>query len=78
MGLCCACSCLPPDNETKPYYREVPGKEPTRDTFYEIIEFEHKGHEYIWFRSLNGGYAGWDGGIVHNPDCKYCKSQIMI
>ena len=47
----------------------------TRETFDQIIEFDYEGHEYIWFRSLNGGYAGWDGGIVHNPDCKKCKTS---
>ena len=44
--------------------------EPTTELFTRIEKFEFEGHKYIWFRSLNGGYAGWDGGIVHDPDCE--------
>ena len=42
---------------------------PTKELFTTIEKFEFEGHNYIWFRSLNGGHAGWDGGIIHDPDC---------
>lgn len=43
--------------------------EPTKELFDTIEKFEFEGHNYIWFRSLNGGYAGYDGGIIHDPNC---------
>lgn len=52
------------------YKRDNNGKTPE---FTEIIDFEYNGHEYIWFRNFNDCYEGFDGGIVHNPDCKCLK-----
>ena len=43
----------------------------TTDVFDQVIEFTYKGHDWIWFRSHNGGYAGYDGGIVPDPDCRH-------
>ena len=40
------------------------------EMFDDIYEFNYNGHQYIWFRQFNGFHTGWDGGIVHNPDCE--------
>lgn len=32
-----------------------------------VYEFKYKKHSYIGFPK----YKGW--GVVHNPDCEYCK-----
>lgn len=37
--------------------------------FIYINYFEHDSHEYINFNN------GYNNGIVHNPDCKYCKTK---
>lgn len=76
FALVLACVSCIDENEPTPVQHK--SGELTRSTFDETIEFEYKGHEYIWFRSLNGGYAGWDGGIVHNPDCKKCLKREWI
>lgn len=40
------------------------------EMFDDIYEFNYNGHQYIWFRQFNVFQPGWDGGIVHNPDCE--------
>lgn len=50
----------------------------TKEVFDEIVKFQYEGHHYIWFRSLNGGYAGWDGGIIHDPNCPCHKETLFI
>lgn len=37
--------------------------------FMSITHFEYESHEYINFR------GGYNSGVVHNPDCKYCKTK---
>lgn len=37
---------------------------------FRIEEFVYDNHEYIMMR---GGYTS---GIVHNPDCEYCKEKM--
>ena len=76
IGGLCLCSCKAYGN----YFDETPidtlpnvGQD--RRTFEQIFEFEYKGHQYIWFRCHNGGYAGFDGGIVHNPECNACRGK---
>ena len=59
------CSCTSTPASTPVIYKN----EVTTSTFDRIIKFDFENHKYIWFRSLNGGYTGWDGGIVHDPDC---------
>lgn len=51
-------------------------EEVTKDLFNEIIKFKFEEHQYIWFRSCNGGYAGYDGGIVHDPNC-VCQKETV-
>lgn len=40
------------------------------DVSLRIKEFVYDNHEYIMMR---GGYTS---GIVHNPDCEYCKEKM--
>lgn len=41
--------------------------------FQYIREFTYKNHDYIMFQTP--GINAATAGIVHNPDCKYCKSK---
>lgn len=41
--------------------------------FATITHFEYKGHQYIKFRT--DGYDQSIGGVVHDPDCKYCYKK---
>ena len=45
--------------------------------FDEIIEFEYRGHYWIWFKEYEGRYLGYSGGICHDPDC-WCLSEDDI
>ena len=56
------------ENKTQPNIHVNVG-EPTKETFDSIYEFNYNGHQYIWFRKYTSS-NGWDGGIVHNPDCE--------
>lgn len=38
-----------------------------------ITHFEYKNHQYIKFLD-NNGYSSI-GGVVHDPDCKYCNKK---
>lgn len=40
--------------------------------FY-IHDIEYNGHEYIQFNAKFDPRA--HNGVVHNPDCKYCKEK---
>lgn len=66
LFLLVSCSCEP---RQTPIY-DKSDRMLTRDIFDQVIEFTYKGHDYIWFRSVNGVYAGYDGGIVHDPYCR--------
>ena len=35
------------------------------------VHFKYKNHQYIKFTEGNGNYKAV--GVVHDPDCKYCK-----
>lgn len=37
---------------------------------FRVSDFEHEGHQYIYFKENSGKFAS--GGIVHNPNCT-CK-----
>lgn len=39
-----------------------------------VKNFEYNNHEYIYIRFLEYG-RGVINGMVHNPDCKYCKTN---
>lgn len=36
-----------------------------------VVELEHNGsiHEFVWFS------YGYQGGLAHWPDCKYCNAK---
>ena len=70
--LFCLSSCVEGPQQTPVTKRE----EVTKDLFDKIIKFKFEGHQYIWFRSCNGGYAGYDGGVVHDPDCP-CQEETV-
>ena len=38
---------------------------------YEIVEFTHKNHDYMFVKIGTGGER--IGGLVHDPDCKFCN-----
>lgn len=38
---------------------------------YEVIEFTHKNHDYIFVKIGKGNER--IGGLVHDPDCKFCN-----
>lgn len=38
-----------------------------------ITHFEYKNHQYIKFSSSQSSSA--TGGVVHDPDCKYCNKK---
>lgn len=65
VTLLCLTSCWVEDN-TKPI-RTMEIRLP----FNVVTEFKYKEHDYIKFsegRNL--------GGVVHNPECKKCSSQV--
>ena len=43
--------------------------------FKYIREFTYKNHDYIMFETY-GNYSA-TAGIVHNPECKYCKHDTI-
>ena len=43
--------------------------EPTIGLFTSIQKFSFEDCDYIWFRKYEGPYAGYSGGIVHDPHC---------
>jgi len=80
LAVICAmvASCVMEQKENETPDKHVNVGEPTKEMFDDIYEFNYNGHQYIWFRQFHGGYTGWDGGIVHNPDCEcgYYNSDI--
>lgn len=64
ITLLCLTSCWIEDN-TKPTHIMETGL-----PFEIVCEFKYKEHDYIKFSS------GSLGGVVHNPDCKKCSSQV--
>jgi hypothetical protein len=38
--------------------------------YMKILDFEIHGHEYKWMYIYGMSNTG---GLIHNPDCKYCK-----
>ena len=38
---------------------------------YEIVEFTHKNHDYMFVKIGMGNER--IGGLVHDPDCKFCN-----
>lgn len=38
---------------------------------YEVVEFTHKNHDYIFVKIGKGNER--IGGLVHDPDCKFCN-----
>lgn len=38
---------------------------------YEVVEFTHKNHDYMFVKIGTGGER--IGGLVHDPDCKFCN-----
>lgn len=65
LGLALLCSCSRPTLEAT---KSVPdGIIP----FDAVIHFQYKNHYYIKFTE---GYERFrTSGVVHDPDCKYCK-----
>lgn len=39
--------------------------------FRDVVHFEYRNHQYIKFDECSGSCN--IGGVVHDPDCKYCK-----
>lgn len=67
MMLGLLCSCGSPTNELDAGRNIPDGIIP----FDEAVHFKYKGHQYIKF---TGGYGQYKiCGVVHDPDCKYCK-----
>lgn len=55
-------------------YNTSIGISPEGNTPFDFItHFEYKNHQYIKFRTSNSGSA--IGGVVHDPDCKYCNKK---
>ena len=52
-------------------------EEPATAIFDEIIEFEYRGHYWIYFKQYIGAYQGYTGGVAHDPDC-WCLSEDDI
>lgn len=63
LGLICI-SCGRPTN-----YKPVTTKKVDIQIKFRVSNFEHEGHQYLYFKEGSGKYAS--GGIVHNPNC-YC------
>lgn len=63
--LLCLCAC----EKQSPTIRQVDKIDNVPIT--DVYEFEYKNHEYIMFYN----YVNYNSaaGIVHNPECKYCK-----
>jgi hypothetical protein len=38
---------------------------------YEVVEFTHKNHDYMFVKIGLGNER--IGGLVHDPDCKFCN-----
>ena len=38
---------------------------------YEVVEFTHKNHDYMFVKIGMGNER--IGGLVHDPDCKFCN-----
>ena len=44
--------------------------------FKSVTHFEYNNHQYIKFREPNG-HSSSVGGVVHDPDCKYCNKEQL-
>ena len=64
LSLVLLCSCVEPPTTVGISKEEV-------IPFESITHFEYNNHQYIKFRELNGHFSV--GGVVHDPDCKYCN-----
>ena len=64
LGLVCM-SCERPVNQ-----KPLTTKKVDMQINIRASNFEHDGHQYIYFKEGGGVYA--TGGVVHNPDCT-CK-----
>lgn len=71
FGLMLLSSCVEPIRESDATRFQNPGTVP----FSRAIHFEYKNHEYIKFDE-NAGKSSV-GGVVHNPECKYCLKDTI-
>ena len=61
LGLVCMSCGQPVD------HKPITIKKMDMQVRFRVSDFEHEGHQYIYFKENSGKYAS--GGIVHNPDC---------
>lgn len=67
LGLALLCSCSRPTLESEATKSVPDGIIP----FDAAIHFRYKNHYYIKF--TEGYERSRTSGVVHDPDCKYCK-----
>lgn len=67
LGLVLLFSCSGPTSELEATRNTRDGIIP----FDAAVHFKYKNHQYIKFTEGNGQYQVV--GVVHDPDCKYCK-----
>ncbi len=65
LGLILLFSCLGPTSELEATRNTRDGIIP----FDAAVHFKYKNHQYIKFTEGNCKVVG----VVHDPDCKYCK-----
>ena len=66
LGLALLCSCSRPTLESEATKSVPDGIIP----FDAVIHFRYKNHYYIKFKGYERSRTS---GVVHDPDCKYCK-----
>lgn len=66
LGLTLLCSCGPTP-ESRAAISAPDGILP----FDNAVHFKYKNHQYIKFVEGSAQYR--TSGVVHDPDCKYCK-----
>lgn len=62
LVLLCACN-------TKSDGSDTTNIDEDETPFVYIKEFTYKNHSYIYFKN------GYTGGVVHDPECKYCLDK---
>lgn len=67
FGLILLSSCVGLNSELKATRNTKDGIIP----FDAAVHFKYKNHQYIKFTEGSGKYKVV--GVVHDPDCKYCK-----